>query len=129
MLFHTVALISLVFLVVGHDRPGGGFIGGLVAGTAFVLIYLAGGTSRLRRAPAVPEWYLGGGITLAAATGALSWLGGREFLEALVLSVELPVLGTITLASVLLFDLGVYLVVIGLVLALLRALGRETVRA
>ncbi len=130
MLFHTVLLYSVVLLVVGHDRPGGGFIAGLVAGAAFILIYLAGGSPRLRGAePAPPELLLGGGVTLAALVGALAWLRGGEFLEAMVLYLDLPVLGTLKIASVFIFDAGVYLVVIGLVLALLSSLGREEVRA
>jgi multicomponent Na+:H+ antiporter subunit A len=126
ILFHTVLLASLVLLVIGHDRPGGGFIGGLVAGAAFVFVYLAGGAPRVRRAePASPELYLGAGVTLAALTGAAAWIAGREFLEALVLTVDLPLSGSIKLSSVFLFDAGVYLVVVGLVTALLRAAGGE----
>jgi multicomponent Na+:H+ antiporter subunit A len=126
MLFHTVLMVSFVLLTVGHDRPGGGFIGGLVAGAAFVLVYMAGGAPRVRRAePASPELCLGTGITLAAATGAAAWFGGREFLDALVWSADVPGLGTIKIASVFLFDVGVYLVVVGLVTALLRYPGRE----
>ncbi|CAN5571214.1 Na+/H+ antiporter subunit A [soil metagenome] len=128
-LFHTVLMFSLVLLVVGHDRPGGGFIGGLVGGAAFILVYLAGGDVRVRRAePLYPEALLGAGLTLAAGTGAAAWFVGREFLEAMTLYRDLPLIGTIKLSSVFLFDVGVYLVVIGLVIALLRSLGREEVR-
>jgi multicomponent Na+:H+ antiporter subunit A len=125
ILFHTVLLASLVMLVIGHDRPGGGFIGGLVAGAAFVFVHLAGGAPRVRRTePASPELYLGAGLTLAGVTGAAAWFAGREFLEALVLTVDVPLAGSLELSSVFLFDAGVYLVVVGLVTALLRAAGR-----
>src|SRR5690606_19530459 len=98
----------------------------LVAGSAFTLVFLAGGTPRARRAePASPELYLGSGIMLAGLTGAAGWLGGDEFLKALFFSTELPVFGTVEISSVLFFDLGVYLVVVGLVTALLRSAGRE----
>lgn len=129
MLFHTVLLYSIVLLVVGHDRPGGGFIGGLVGGAAFILLYLAGGAPRVRRVEAAPpEFLLGAGITLAAATGASSWLGGRDFLESTSFALDLPVLGTLEFDSVFFFDLGVYLVVLGLVASLLSSVGREEVR-
>lgn len=122
MLFHTILMASLVLLVVGHNRPGGGFIGGLVAGAAFILSYLAGGNPRVRHAePAAPELFLGGGITIAAAAGAAAWFGGGEFLEALQGTIDIPVLGTLTFSSVLAFDLGVYLIVVGLVIALLHS--------
>ena len=129
LLFHTVLMFSLVLLVLGHDHPGGGFIGGLVGGAAFILVYLAGGDPRVRRAePLFPEALLGSGITLATLAGAAAWLGGSEFLEAMILSADLPLVGGIKLSSVFVFDVGVYLVVIGLVIALLRSLGREEVR-
>jgi multicomponent K+:H+ antiporter subunit A len=57
-------------------------------------------------------------------TGAAAWFAGREFLEALVLTVDVPLAGSLELSSVFLFDAGVYLVVVGLVTALLRAAGR-----
>lgn len=126
ILFHTMLVVSIVLLVIGHDRPGGGFIGGLVAGAAFTLVYLAGGTPRVRRAePASPELYLGSGIVLAGTAGVAGWLAGGEFLQALLFSASLPVVGTVEISSVLFFDLGVYLVVVGLVTALLRSAGRE----
>jgi multicomponent Na+:H+ antiporter subunit A len=126
MLFHTILVASLVLLVVGHNRPGGGFIGGLVAGAAFILVYLGGGTPRVRRAEsAAPELFLGSGITIAAVTGAAAWLDGGEFLHAMLATVDVPLLGPITLSSVLLFDVGVYLVVVGLVIALLHSIGHE----
>jgi multicomponent Na+:H+ antiporter subunit A len=127
--FHTALLVSLYFLFVGHNAPGGGFIGGLVGGAAFILVYLAGGDPRVRRAePLYPEALLGAGITLAAVTGTAAWLFGGEFLEAMTLYREFPLLGTVKISSVFLFDVGVYLVVIGLVIALLRSIGREEVR-
>jgi multicomponent Na+:H+ antiporter subunit A len=127
-LFHTVVLFSIVLLLTGHDRPGGGFVGGLVAGGAFMLVYLSGGARGLKRAePITPEVFLGSGVALAALTGVVGWLGGGEFLEAAAWKADVPVLGTLKLSTGLVFDVGVYLVVLGVVIALLRALGREEV--
>jgi multicomponent Na+:H+ antiporter subunit A len=129
VLFHTLLLFSLVLLVVGHDRPGGGFIGGLLGGAAFVLVYLAGGEPRVRRTELLaPEVLLGVGISLASLVGAAGWLIGGELLESFYVGYELPVLGAVKLGSAFLFDLGVYLVVVGLVLSLLRSVGREEVQ-
>ncbi len=125
-LFHTILLFSVVLLVVGHDRPGGGFVGGLVAGAAFILVYLGGGERRVRVAePLRPELLLGGGTFVATSAGAVSWLAGGAFLESMKWSIPLGGLGKLELSSVLLFDAGVYLVVLGLVIALLRSAGRD----
>jgi multicomponent Na+:H+ antiporter subunit A len=125
-LFRTVLLFSVVLLLVGHDEPGGGFIAGLIAGSAFMLVFLAGGTDRLKRVLFVaPEALLGIGVTVAIAAGTIGWYTGGEFLEAASTTLELGVLGSIKLSTVLLFDIGVYLVVIGLVVALLESLGPE----
>jgi len=125
-LFRTVLLFSLVLLLVGHDEPGGGFIAGLVAGGAFMLVFLAGGTPRLREVlHLAPEVLLGLGISVAAAAGSVGWMAGEEFLDAASLALPLGSLGTLKLSTVLLFDGGVYLVVVGLVVALLESLGRE----
>ena len=128
--FHTLLLFSVFLLLAGHNAPGGGFVGGLVAGAAFVLVYVSGGRRRLaRRRQALPEWLLGSGLTLAVVTGALGWLRGGQYLRRVVFfDVDVPVLGELKLASPLPFDFGVYLVVVGVVLALLRSLGREEVR-
>jgi multicomponent Na+:H+ antiporter subunit A len=129
-LFHTVLIFSLVLLALGHDAPGGGFIGGLVAGAAFILVYLAGGTPAVRRAePLAAEALLGAGITLATLSGVAGWLTGGEFLEGLVYAAELPLVGPLRVYSTLFFDVGVYLVVVGLVMALLGSIGREEVQA
>ncbi|HEX2063016.1 MAG TPA: MnhB domain-containing protein, partial [Acidimicrobiales bacterium] len=68
---------------------------------------------------------LGSGLALAVLTGAASWLGGRQFLESAKVKLDVPLLGTVEAGSTLAFDIGVYLVVVGLVLALLRTLGSE----
>src|SRR5690606_11554590 len=107
-----------------------GFIGGLVAGAAFMLVYLAGGIARLRRAePFTPELFLGSGVTIAATAGLIGRFAGGEFLESAYLRFDLPLVGSGKLGTVLLFDIGVYLVVVGLVVALLRSVGREEVQS
>ena len=129
LVFHTVLVFSLYLLFAGHNQPGGGFVGGLVAGAAFVLRYIAGGRSALRAAvPIDPGWPIGLGLVLAAGTGMLAWLFGGQFLESGKVTWVVPVLGDIKLVSALAFDAGVYLVVVGLVLGVLRTLGAEAER-
>ena len=129
MVFHTVLVFSLYLLFAGHNQPGGGFVGGLVAGSAFVLRYVAGGRAALKAAvPIDPGLPVGLGLVLAAGTGMAAWLFGGQFLESGKVELDLPVLGLVKATSALPFDTGVYLVVAGLVLALLRTLGAEAER-
>jgi multicomponent Na+:H+ antiporter subunit A len=124
--FHTVLLFSVFLLFAGHNAPGGGFIGGLVASAAFMLRYVGGGAGEVQRAePVAPEVLLGGGIVIAVSAGLGSLLAGGEFLESGYRQLDVPVLGKVSMSSVLVFDVGVYLVVVGLVVGILRSLGRE----
>lgn len=126
LVFHTVLVFSLYLLFAGHNQPGGGFVGGLVAGAAFVLRYVAGGRAALKAAvPIDPGVPVGAGLALAAGTGMAAWLFGGQFLESGKVELELPLLGLLKVTSALPFDTGVYLVVVGLVLAVLRTLGAE----
>jgi multicomponent Na+:H+ antiporter subunit A len=126
ILFHTIVVFSLYLLFSGHNEPGGGFAGGLVAGLALVLRYLAGGRYELgEAAPIAPGLLLGGGLLFAGGTGAAGLLLGAGVLQTAILQVTLPVLGDVKLVTSLFFDCGVYLIVVGLVLDVLRSLGAE----
>ena len=126
VLFHTILVFSLYLLFSGHNEPGGGFAGGLVAGLALVLRYLAGGRYELgEAAPVDPGLLLGSGLLLAGGTGVAGLVLGAEVLQTAILEVTLPVLGDVKLVTSLFFDIGVYLVVVGLVLDILRSLGAE----
>ncbi|MFI0482113.1 Na+/H+ antiporter subunit A [Actinomadura sp. 9N215] len=120
----TILVFSVYLLIAGHGRPGGGFVGGLVAGMAFVLRYLPGGRRELATAlPVRPSVLLGGGLGLAVATGAAGWTSGGEFLRGEVLHASAPLIGDVDVPTSLFFDLGVYLLVLGLVLTILTTLG------
>ncbi len=128
-LFHTMLLFSLFLLFAGHNAPGGGFIGGLVAVVAFVLRWLARDAEDVRRLlPVRPDRLLGAGILLAAGTGLAGLVWDGRFLTSAYIERDLPLLGTVKLTSVLVFDAGVYLVVLGLGLTLIRLLGEEAER-
>lgn len=124
----TILVFSVYLLIAGHGRPGGGFVGGLVAGMAFVLRYLPGGRRELATAlPVRPTVLVGGGLGLAVATGAAGWASGGfphgEFLHSEVLHATVPLVGEVEIFTSLFFDLGVYLLVLGLVLVILTTLG------
>ncbi|TDD24717.1 hypothetical protein E1287_37980, partial [Actinomadura sp. KC06] len=120
----TILVFSIYLLIAGHGHPGGGFVGGLVAGMAFVLRYLPGGRRELATAlPVRPSVLLGGGLGLAVATGAAGWTSGGEFLRGEILHASAPLVGDIDVPTSLFFDAGVYLLVLGLVLTILTTLG------
>ncbi|WP_459548286.1 Na+/H+ antiporter subunit A [Nocardia sp. X0981] len=124
LVFPTIMVLSVYFFFSGHNAPGGGFAGGLLAGLALVLRYLAGGQYELGEALPVDAGHLlGAGLVLAAGTATVSLLLGAPPLSSAILEITLPLLGHIKLVTSLFFDLGVYLIVLGLVLDVLRSLG------
>ncbi|WP_019932423.1 Na+/H+ antiporter subunit A [Nocardia sp. BMG111209] len=124
LVFPTIMAMSAYFFFAGHNAPGGGFAGGLTAGLALVLRYLAGGRYELGEAlPLDAGQLLGTGLVFAAGTATGSMFLGVPPLSSAVVQVTLPVLGTVKFVTAMLFDLGVYLIVVGLVLDVLRSLG------
>lgn len=125
-LFPTMLMISVWLLLIGHDNPGGGFAGGVVAGLAFVLRYLAGGRFELGEAMPIPAGQLlGFGLFVAAAGGAAPLLFGNSVLESTQVDIHLGFLGDLHFTTAMVLDVGVYLLVIGLVVDLVSALGAE----
>jgi multicomponent Na+:H+ antiporter subunit B len=120
LLLMSVLLLFSVFLMLrGHDLPGGGFIGGLMAASAIALYALAYGHAAavaLVRAPA--RSITAFGLVCALGAGVIGFVTGQTFLTGVWWSVAL-LDQTIKLSSVLLFDIGVYLVVVGVVLTML----------
>jgi multicomponent Na+:H+ antiporter subunit A len=124
LIFPLIMVLSFYFFFAGHNTPGGGFAGGLTAGLALVLRYLAGGRYELGEAlPLDAGKVLGAGLILSAGTAVTSLLLGAPVLSSAVLQFDLPVFGHVKLVTALFFDLGVYLIVVGLVLDVLRSLG------
>ncbi|UZN03590.1 Na+/H+ antiporter subunit A [Cellulomonas sp. S1-8] len=126
LLFHTMIVYSAFLLFSGHNQPGGGFAAGLVTGIALAVRYLAGGRYELgEAAPVQPGVLLGLGLFLSAGVGLAALVVGGTVLESWILEFSLPLWGEVKLVTSLFFDVGVYLVVVGLVLDILRSLGAE----
>lgn len=114
------------FLFVGHNLPGGGFVGGLVAGAAVSLRYVSGGATAVRSTFRMPSHViLGVGLTLSAVTAIVPIILGGSILEHGEWETHLPIFGKVKFVSALPFDIGVFLVVIGLVLMLFAAFGDD----
>ncbi|GAA4655615.1 Na+/H+ antiporter subunit A [Arthrobacter cryoconiti] len=126
LVFHSIIVLSIYLLLAGHNGTGGGFAGGLVAGLALTIRYLAGGRFELAEATRISAGtLLGLGLALAAVTGMIPLLFGGEVFQSTIFSFDLPLFGHVKFVSSTLFDIGVYLVVVGLVIDVLRSLGSE----
>jgi multicomponent Na+:H+ antiporter subunit A len=129
LIFHAIIVVSIYLLFAGHNLPGGGFAGGLVAGFAFVARYLAGGRYELgAAAPLDAGKLLGAGLLTVAATALVPLFFGADALTSTWFEAEVPLLGHVEFVTSTFFDVGVYLVVVGLVLDVLRSLGAEVDR-
>ena len=130
LLLPMAGLVSLYFLLRGHNAPGGGFVGGLVMATAVIVQYMVGGTmwveARLR---IHPQQWIAFGLLAAAAAGLGAWLASRPFLTARSTDLHLPLIADVHLSSVLLFDVGVYMLVIGATVLMLIALAHQSLRS
>jgi multicomponent Na+:H+ antiporter subunit B len=125
-LMAMLALFSVYLFLRGHDKPGGGFIGGLTAAAALVLYAFAFDVSRVWAILRVNSLALtGAGLLMAAASGIPALFMDRAYLAALWGEVTIPGVGEIHLGTPLLFDVGVYLVVIGVSCAILLTMAEE----
>ncbi len=123
-LMPLILLFSVFLLLRGHNEIGGGFVGGLVAASGLMLYGIAISPSALRHLlPVEPRLLAGLGLLLALLAGLIPTLAGQPFLTGLWLKTPLPVIGKV--GTPLLFDLGVYLVVIGVVMWILLSLAED----
>jgi multicomponent Na+:H+ antiporter subunit B len=126
-LLHPLLLIfSLILLIQGHDEPGGGFVGGLTAAGAFALNAIAYGVPSARASlRADPRTLAGVGLAIAVGSASLSLALRRPFMSGTWVALPLPGNARLEVGTPLLFDLGVYLVVVGAALTIIFGLGDE----
>ncbi|MCW2307925.1 Na+/H+ antiporter subunit B [Rhodobium gokarnense] len=130
VIFRTIApflaaimvLFSIFVLLRGHNEPGGGFIGGLIAASAFAIYGIASGVAPVRRAIYFhPMGIAGFGLFIAAIAGLPSMLSGVPFLTGLWTAIEVFQV-KVDLSTPMLFDIGVYFVVVGAITSIALAL-------
>lgn len=137
-----VLVVAISLLLQGHDLPGGGFIGGVLTVAGFTLIYVAydldylergildrevesvGGVFELRSVSTYHRLFAGG-LVLTVASGLGALLFGEPFLDQTILFVHLPLLGEVELATALVFDVGIFCVVVGAMLVIFSVVGAE----
>ena len=125
-LFPLIILFSFYLLMAGHNHPGGGFAGGLTAGLGLTLRYVAGGRYELAEAaPYQAGRVLGVGLAIVTLSAVLPILWGMGIFGQITPVVHVPVLGELHFPSALIVDVGVYLIVVGVVLDFLRSLGTQ----
>ncbi len=121
MLLPIFLLFSVFILLRGHQEPGGGFVGGLVASSAFALFAISNGISKARKIfPMNPNLFIILGLSLSLLSGLLSLFTGKPGFTGLWSHYEFPVIGP--LSTPFMFDIGVYLVVFGVTTSIIFTL-------
>lgn len=125
-MFPPLLIFSVYLLLRGHHLPGGGFVGGLFAGSAFSLYALAYGVDSARRLLRVDARDITAiGLAIALCSGLPALLTSHPYLTGTWWKIPLPSGAIFDLGTPVIFDIGVYLVVFGVLLTLVFALGEE----
>ncbi|MBO9588847.1 MAG: monovalent cation/H+ antiporter subunit A [Devosia sp.] len=128
-MFPVVVVVAIYMLMRGHDLPGGGFIAGIIMSLAFILQYLAGGTRWVEeRLRILPLLWIGWGLLLALLTGVGAMVLGAPFLTSAFAYADIPLIGKVPMATALIFDLGVFALVVGATVLMLIALAHQSIR-
>lgn len=132
LIFPLLLLFSVVVTLNGHNLPGGGFVGGLMAASAFALYSMAYDAATTRKLLRInPILLIGLGLLLATVSGLYSLVYGAftglsmAFMQGMWVSFEAPGIGEIKLGTPLFFDLGVYFTVLGVTLLMVLTLEEE----
>ncbi len=121
-----VILFSISLLLAGHNNPGGGFIGGVMFASIISLTYVAYGLDYIKSF-FNPDWIkvFGLGLLISSITAFAAMFVGHNFFRSAIMFIHLPIFGEVELASAALFDIGVYLVVIGAMLSIFKNVGED----
>ncbi|MGJ8605665.1 MAG: monovalent cation/H+ antiporter subunit A [Marivita sp.] len=125
VLMPIAVVVGIYIFLRGHNEPGGGFVAGLVIAIALLMQYMASGFAWTQERKKI-EYHtmIGLGVVIAGLTGAGAWLAGKPFLTSAFTYVHLPPIEEFELATAMLFDLGVFLTVLGAVMLMLYSLSR-----
>jgi multicomponent K+:H+ antiporter subunit A len=125
VLLPLAVVIAIWFFLRGHNEPGGGFIAGLVLALGLMVPYIGRGNAWMSaRLRSDFQLWIGWGLAIAGLTGIGSFVPGFPFLTSAYLAPALPIVGKISIATAMFFDLGVFLVVTGATMVALTAIGR-----
>ncbi len=125
LLLPLAVLLALHLFLRGHNAPGGGFIAGLVLALALILQYVAHGQNWVEaRLPIDYRSFIGWGLLIAGSAGIGSWFFDAPFLTSSYAYLTLPVIGAVPLATAVVFDLGVFLTVVGATMVALVSIGK-----
>jgi len=123
-LLPLLLIFSFFLLLRGHNEPGGGFVGGLVAAAAYALYFIANGVYEAEKLlKAEPIKIISLGLLIAILSTIPSIINGQNFMTGVWLDINFPVIGKI--GTPLLFDVGVYLLVLGIALKIIFSLAEE----
>ncbi|MCY9546906.1 Na(+)/H(+) antiporter subunit B [Lysinibacillus xylanilyticus] len=126
IVFFIIFFFSIHIFLAGHYTPGGGFVGGLLTSSAIVLLVLAFDLNTVRKVLPINYTYLTAiGLLLALATAAFPMFVGKPFFTHFFDYFDLPLLGKQSLHTAMLFDTGVYLVVVGVTMTIIQTIGED----
>lgn len=118
-----ILTIAVYLFFAGHYTPGGGFVAGLVLASAVVLLYITFDTESVRKGLPIDFKVVSAiGVSLALLTGVIPMLFGQPFLKMSSVDVHFPFIGTKSLATVMVFELGVALTVVGVVMTIILSI-------
>ena len=126
VLVFIIMIFSIYILFAGHHNPGGGFIGGLITASAMLLLYLAFDVQTVRDILPIDFKIVGAtGLVLSLLTGLGAVVFGKPFLFQVYEYVNLPLLGKTGIGSSTLFDLGVYMAVVGTTMTIIQSISED----
>jgi len=120
----VLLLVSLYVTFRGHNAPGGGFAGGLIMGTAIILRYLADGRPGIRSTRLDPVVLVAAGLGLSLITSTAPLVFGSQFMDSKLIDLDVPLIGEIHFVTAGFFDIGVHVLVVGVVMSILIAFAR-----
>jgi multicomponent K+:H+ antiporter subunit A len=125
-----MTITAVYFFLRGHNLPGGGFVAGLIFSVAIIVQYMLAGTHWVETHLHLrPHRWLSYGLIIACTTGLGAWILGYPFLTSHTAHLTLPVIGELHVPSAFMFDLGVFVTVVGCTMLILVALGHQSIRS